>query len=136
MNTKKYNSIKKSILIDVKSYKDLTSLSEENNTSKKGFIEASIVYFKKTGINPKDFKNESPSILIKAIDKRIVSFIKTQEKNISMPILDRSIESNEKFDKLIENLNNIFQKISSNEQNSQQSIKGIKQVLENIQSKL
>lgn len=136
MNTKKYNSIKKSILIDVKSYKDLTSLSEENNTSKKGFVEASIAYFKKTGINPKDFKNESPSILIKTIDKRIVSFFKTQEKNILMPILDRTIESNEKFDKLIENLNNIFQKISSNEQNSQQSIQGIKQVLENIQSKL
>lgn len=135
MSSKKNTNNRKTIMIDSLTHKELMKLSDEHNNSIKGFVEDSIIYFKKTGINPKDLKNESASILIKTIDRRIVSFFKTQEKNILMPILDRTIENNEKFDKLIENLNHIFQKISENEKYQQESLQGIIQSLNHLQSK-
>ena len=38
-------------------------------------IQEMIYYFKKTGIDPKDAVNKDPSLMVAALDKRIVSFL-------------------------------------------------------------
>jgi uncharacterized protein YjgD (DUF1641 family) len=45
-----------------------------------------IYYFKKTGIDPKDAVNKNPALMVSALDKRIVSFLKIQERDILKPL--------------------------------------------------
>jgi hypothetical protein len=45
-----------------------------------------IYYFKNTGIDPKDAVNKNPSAMVSALDKRIVSFMKVQERDILKPL--------------------------------------------------
>jgi len=49
-------------------------------------VEEMIYYFKKTGIDPKDAVNKNPSIMVATLDKRIVSFMKVQERDILIPL--------------------------------------------------
>jgi hypothetical protein len=49
-------------------------------------VEQMIYYFKKTGIDPKDAINQNPSVMVSALDKRIVSFLKVQERDILKPL--------------------------------------------------
>ena len=53
-----------------------------------GLIESMILYFKRTGINPMDGIKENPSSMIKVLDKRIVSFLRVQERDILKPMRD------------------------------------------------
>ena len=99
---------KKSIIINKKAHNELVKLSEAFNSSYGKLIEAMIYYFKKTGINPKNAVNENPSTIVKILDKRIVSFLKVQERDILKPL--RAYVYNyqktivESFDAIIETL--------------------------------
>lgn len=78
--------MKKSIIINQIAHKELTKLSESLSMQYGNLVEAMIFYFKKTGINPKDAINQNPSVMVKALDKRIVSFLKVQERDILIPL--------------------------------------------------
>lgn len=77
---------KKSILIDEKPHKELSNLSESLGLNYGSLVEEMIYYFKKTGINPKDAVNKDPSAMVATLDKRIVSFMKVQERDILKPL--------------------------------------------------
>lgn len=77
---------KKSILIEEKPHKELAKLSESLRLNYGTLVEEMIYYFKKTGINPKDAVNKDPSAMVSALDKRIVSFLKVQERDILKPL--------------------------------------------------
>jgi len=77
---------KKSILISPHHHKELKKLSEAYNLNYYKLVEEMIIYFKKTGINPTDPKNENPSKGLKELDKRLVSFLKVQERDILKPL--------------------------------------------------
>jgi len=77
---------KKSIIIDEKSHAELGKLSESLRMNLGALIQEMIYYFKKTGIDPKDAVNKNPSLMVAALDKRIVSFLKVQERDILKPL--------------------------------------------------
>ena len=77
---------KKSIIIDLKAHNELTKLTESLNMNYGSLVEEMIYYFKKTGIDPKDAVNKNPSVMVATLDKRIVSFMKVQERDILIPL--------------------------------------------------
>ena len=77
---------KKSIAINEKPHKELSKLSESLGLNYGTLVEEMIYYFKKTGINPKDAVNKDPSAMVTALDRRIVSFLKVQERDILKPL--------------------------------------------------
>jgi hypothetical protein len=101
---------KKSLIINSSSHKDLKKLAEDHGRSMGKFTEEMILFMKKTGTDPQVINGKSASEMIKVIDKRIVSFFKTQEQDILYPIKMQMHENNELIKKLIERLNLIFQK--------------------------
>jgi len=107
--------IKKSIVISSRSHRELKKLASEYNRPIGKFTEDMILFFKKTGTDPQAIKGKSASEMIKVIDRRIVSFFKTQEQDILIPMQTQIYENGKKneelFQRLIENLNRIFQKI-------------------------
>lgn len=85
---------KKSIIINHKAHKELSKISETLNCNYGSLVESMIYYFKKTGINPMDAVNENPSIAVKALDRRIVSFLKVQERDILKPLRNEVYQYN------------------------------------------
>lgn len=77
---------KKSIIIDEKAHIELGKLSESLRMNLGSLVKEMIYYFKKTGIDPKDAVNKNPSEMISTLDKRIVSFLKVQERDILKPL--------------------------------------------------
>lgn len=77
---------KKSILISSPHHKELKKLSETYNLNYYKLVEEMIIYFKKTGINPTDPKNENPSKALRELDKRFISFLKVMERDILKPL--------------------------------------------------
>lgn len=77
---------KKSILISSPHHKELKKLSETYNLNYYKLVEEMIIYFKKTGINPTDPKNENPSKALRELDKRLISFLKVMERDILKPL--------------------------------------------------
>ncbi len=107
---------KKSILINQKYHKDLKTLSDGLNEPMSTLIEQMILYFKRTGIDPKNAVNNNPSIMVKALDKRIVSFLKVQERDILKPMRNEvytySKEQQEKTDHLKAALKELLDKMN------------------------
>ncbi len=99
---------KKSIIINKRSHTELKKLASEHNRSIGKFTEDMVLFFKQTGTDPQAIKGKSASEMIKVIDKRIVSFFKTQERDILQPIDLQIRENNELLKKLIERLNAVF----------------------------
>jgi len=77
---------KKSILIKEFHHKELTKISKTFGSQYGDLVESMILYFKKTGINPVEAINENPAAMVKVLDKRIVSFLKVQERDILKPL--------------------------------------------------
>lgn len=77
---------KKSVLISSHHHKELKKLSEAFGLSYYRLVEEMILYFKTTGINPREPKNENPSKALRELDKRMVSFLKVQERDILKPL--------------------------------------------------
>lgn len=92
----------KSIQIQEKHHKELKKLSESLGQSYGKLVEKMILYFKRTGIDPDDLKNESPSHKIQQLDKRLVSFLKVQERDILKPLRQETYDYYQKLDKTFE----------------------------------
>ena len=75
-------------------------------------IQEMIYYFKKTGIDPKDAVNKDPSLMVAALDKRIVSFLKVQERDILKPlrqdVFNYQNAQKEEISKLIISINKLL----------------------------
>ena len=101
--------MKKSIIINQRSHKEIKALAKTLGSPIGALVEAMIAYFKKTGINPRDAINENPSVMIKALDKRIVSFLRVQERDILKPMRDE-IYTSDNLQNLLSQMNSADQK--------------------------
>ena len=103
---------KKSIIIDEKAHAELGKLSESLRMNLGALIQEMIYYFKKTGIDPKDAVNKDPSLMVVALDKRIVSFLKVQERDILKPlrqdVFNYQNSQKEEISKLITSINKLL----------------------------
>jgi mRNA-degrading endonuclease RelE of RelBE toxin-antitoxin system len=101
----------KSIIIKETAHKELKKLSESLRMQYGSLVEAMIFYFKNTGIDPKNAINQNPSVMVKALDKRIVSFMKVQEKDILKPLRNEvyqySNELKKQYNDLKEEINGL-----------------------------
>ena len=70
---------------------ELGRMASSYGLSKKGLLVAMLQYFKATKADPRDPKADNPTDAIKALDRRLVSFIKQQEKEQLRPIKDELI---------------------------------------------
>ena len=107
---------KKSIIIDEKAHSELGKLSESLRMNLGALIQEMIYYFKKTGIDPKDAVNKDPSLMVAALDKRIVSFLKVQERDILKPlrqdVFNYQNAQKEEISKLIISINKLLEQHS------------------------
>lgn len=121
---------KKSIIIDEKAHAELGKLSESFQMNFGTLIQEMIYYFKKTGIDPKDAVNKNPSLMVAALDKRIVSFLKVQERDILKPlrqdVFNYQNAQKEEISKLIILINKLL------DQHSEQTTEIKKAHLENL----
>jgi ElaB/YqjD/DUF883 family membrane-anchored ribosome-binding protein len=78
----------KQVKISLAYHQILTTLAAKKNRSLKDFLEQAINYFKVTELDPKEIDSEGIKVEIKKLDRRIVSFFRTQEKEKIAPILD------------------------------------------------
>lgn len=78
----------KQVKISLTSHQTLTTLAAKKDRSLKDFLEQCIQYFKITELDPKEIDADGIRVEIKKLDRRVVSFFKTQEKEKIAPILD------------------------------------------------
>ncbi|SFF02060.1 BfmA/BtgA family mobilization protein [Spirosoma endophyticum] len=68
---------------DFANFEQLANAYGLNNTA---LFAAMVNYFKVTKADPRDPKADNPTDAIKALDKRLISFIKEQEKKLLIPM--------------------------------------------------
>lgn len=78
----------KHIRISAGSHAHLKKLAKRHGKSIKELTEQMINYFRRTDIDPSDVSFKSSADAIKSLDKRLIGFIKTQEKEKLNPLLD------------------------------------------------
>ncbi len=94
-------SDRKSILIAKNSHKILVELAKKHKMNYQGFVEEMLNYFKKTGQDPRMNISKSPSEVVNILDKRVVSFFKTQERDILKPLRNEVYENSKRNEALI-----------------------------------
>ncbi|WP_047790881.1 BfmA/BtgA family mobilization protein [Tenacibaculum mesophilum] len=135
---------KKSIIIDEFHHKELVKISNVFGAKYGDFAESMILYFKKTGINPLETTNDNPATMIKVLDKRIVSFLKVQERDILKPLRNEIFEYSSEQKKQYESLSKWIQEsiIKVNHfdkertQKINQELKNVFQKIEHIEKKI
>lgn len=96
----KNKSRNSTVAISEATAKKLDRFCKQNGITKKEFVELSLQYFLKQGINPKI--NESPSAELQKIGKRIdqiFGFMKTQEQDFLRPLILQVLEDKKTTDK-------------------------------------
>lgn len=83
--------ILKSIDVDPDLYEDFKKLGKAYKLTNKDLFSAMVRYFQATKADPRDPKTDNPTDAIKALDRRLISFIKQQEKEQLRPIKDELI---------------------------------------------
>jgi len=82
----------KTISVTVETFTEFERLAASYGLTNKGLIEAMLMYFKATKADPRDPKADNPTDAIKALDKRLVGFIKEQEKKLLLPMKEAVFE--------------------------------------------
>jgi hypothetical protein len=72
-------------------FTDFEKLAQQYGLTNKGLLAAMVQYFKATNADPRDSKTDNPTDAIKALDRRLISFIKQQEKEQLRPIKDELV---------------------------------------------
>jgi hypothetical protein len=83
--------ILKSIDVDPDLYEAFKKLAKSYDMTNKDLFGAMVRYFNATKADPRDPKADNPTDAIKALDRRLISFIKQQEKEQLRPIKDELI---------------------------------------------
>ena len=81
----------KSIDVDPDLYEDFKKLGKAYKLTNKDLFSVMVRYFQATKADPRDPKTDNPTDAIKALDRRLISFIKQQEKEQLRPIKDELI---------------------------------------------
>jgi hypothetical protein len=81
----------KSIDIDPDLFEDFKKLAKSYDMTNKDLFGAMVRYFNATKADPRDPKADNPTDAIKALDRRLISFIKQQEKEQLRPIKDELV---------------------------------------------
>ncbi|WP_438424875.1 BfmA/BtgA family mobilization protein [Aquimarina macrocephali] len=89
----------KTIRIYESDFNDLNVFCKRYNLSKTELIEAFILYFKKTDLDPREPTNATKEIV--KLKSQLISFIKTQEKDKLNPLIRKQDLLIESFSKLI-----------------------------------
>ena len=76
----------KTISVSEDTFKEFERMADSYGLTNKGLVEAMLTYFKVSKADPRNPQADNPTDAIKALDKRIVSFIKEQEKKILIPM--------------------------------------------------
>lgn len=76
----------KTISIEPDTFEAFSRMADSYKLTNKGLIEAMLLYFQATKADPRDPRVDNPTDAIKALDKRLISFIKEQEKKTLNPI--------------------------------------------------
>lgn len=76
----------KTISVSEETFRDFERMADSYGLTNKGLVEAMLTYFKVTKADPRSPQADNPTDAIKALDKRLISFIKEQEKKILIPI--------------------------------------------------
>ncbi|AUD07088.1 BfmA/BtgA family mobilization protein [Spirosoma pollinicola] len=76
----------KTISIEPDTFEAFSRMADSYKLTNKGLVEAMLLYFQATKADPRDPKADNPTDAIKALDKRLISFIKEQEKKTLNPI--------------------------------------------------
>ena len=83
--------MKKNIIITQERHSQLRKLAKKHQMSMKAFVEDSIEYFHRTGLDPRDLLSAGQSKSLKSIQKQtnfVVGFIKRQEKELLIPMME------------------------------------------------
>lgn len=70
---------------------DFERMADSYGLTNKALLETMIRYFQATKADPRDPKMDNPTDAIKALDKRLISFIRQQEKQLLKPIADNMV---------------------------------------------
>jgi hypothetical protein len=81
----------KSIDVDPDLYEDFKKMASSYKLTNKDLFGAMVRYFNATKADPRDPKADNPTDAIKALDRRLISFIRQQEKEQLRPIKDELI---------------------------------------------
>jgi hypothetical protein len=81
----------KSIDVDPDLFEDFKKLAKSYDMTNKDLFGAMVRYFNATKADPRDPKADNPTDAIKALDRRLISFIKQQEKEQLRPIKDELV---------------------------------------------
>jgi|GEM_PF-3239213 len=82
----------KTISVGEATFHEFERMADSYGLTNKGLVEAMLTYFRATKADPRDPKTDNPTDAIKALDKRLVSFIKEQEKKILVPLKEAVFE--------------------------------------------
>ncbi|RAJ90052.1 hypothetical protein LX87_05531 [Larkinella arboricola] len=85
-------------------FTEFERMAESYGLTNKGLLEAMLRYFKATKADPRNPKAEHPTEAIKALDKRFVSFIRQQEKEVLKPMHDEMTQVADELYGLKENV--------------------------------
>src|ERR1017187_4816484 len=107
------------IAVDYHTHKNAKILCKTHELTLGELVQHSVVYFKKTGINPSQADTESPYKAIKELDKHVghlVALIKTQEEKKLNPLLEHLIIISRQLDDAIKILPTVedFKKVTTN----------------------
>ena len=99
--------MRRTIAVNAQTHAEVKTLSKTLNMELGEFVKHSVVYFKKTGIDPSKSDNESPLKVMKELEKRVgqvVAYIKTHEQEKLNPLLDQLISLTRKLDEALKKL--------------------------------
>lgn len=72
-------------------FTEFEKLAQQYGLTNKALLAAMVQYFTATKADPRDHKTDNPTDAIKALDRRLISFIKQQEKEQLRPIKDELV---------------------------------------------
>lgn len=76
----------KTISVETDTFDAFSRMADGYKLSNKALLEAMLLYFQVSKADPRDPRADNPTDAIKALDKRLISFIKEQEKKTLHPI--------------------------------------------------
>ena len=131
--------MRKTIAVDKKIHEEVKTLSKTLDLELGEFVKQSMLYFKKTGVNPSKSEHESPLKAIEELTKRvgqIVAFMKAFEKDKLSPLHEQLISltntlqaslkklpTAERFEEVMKAINNNLSVITKNHKEQMASLK-------------
>ena len=82
----------KTISVEPTTFATFERMADSYGLTNKGLIEAMLLYFQATKADPRHPQADNPTDAIKALDKRLISFIKEQEKKLLSPMKEAIFE--------------------------------------------